>query len=194
MSTGIFLSIEESYVAEARESARSLLRAVNTVLEEAGQPAVVDSEKGPHVCEGRTGLDHMGAATLAQLGEIAGEERPHVNLLAINPYRLVYVPRPLEAPQVTPHRETLMGQEVNILLGSSIALRDELLKMATDLGIPLVAGSLADDTAQKIDDMEPLREGEDDWDLIENTRMAWLIMHEAAALSVAKDVVVSLAG
>jgi hypothetical protein len=87
-----------------------------------------------------------------------------------------------------------MGQEVNILLGSSIALRDELLKMATDLGIPLVAGSLADDTAQKIDDMEPLREGEDDWDLIENTRMAWLIMHEAAALSVAKDVVVSLAG
>lgn len=194
MSTGVFLSVQESYVPNAQSAALSLVAAVNEKLGELGQQPMEDPVKGPHVCEGRTGLDHIGSASLRKLGELAGEERAHVHLLALNPYRLVYAPRSFERPQVTRHREDLAGQTVNVLLGSSLHLRDELLGLAPDLGIPLEGGVLGDEVAKKIDDLEPLHEGESDWDLVEGTRVAWLILHEAALLSIERDVPISLAG
>ena len=194
MSTGVFLSVQESYVPDAQAAARSLVAAVNERLEELGQPLLLDPVTGPHVCEGRTGLDHVGSGTPRELGELAGDALAHAHLLAVNPYRLVYAPRPFEEPQVTRHRESIAGQEVNVLLGSSHRLRDELLALASTLGIPLEGGALGDAVAKKIDDLEPLHEGDEDWGRMESLRMAWLLMHEAALLSMAKGVPISLAG
>jgi hypothetical protein len=194
MSTGVFLGIGASYAPGYEAQARSLIAAVDAKLMELGELPIADPAKAPHVCDARIGLDAMGSGTLADLGERAGRGRPHAHLLAINPYRLVYVPRSWGAPQATSHRERIAGRDVQILLGSSIALQRDLLDLAPELGIPLSNGALADDVAKKIDDLEPLREGETDWDLVENTRVAWLLMHEAAALAIARDVPISLAG
>jgi hypothetical protein len=194
MSIGVFLTIEGSYVPSARGEAMELVRAVNAKLATLALEPIADASVGPSVCEGRTGLDHIGSATLAGLGELAGGGSPHLHLLHLNPYRLVYVPRPLDRPAVLDHHENLGGRETAILMGASAGLRDELLGLAPSLGIPLEGGALSDEVAKKIDDLRPLHEGEDDWHLIENTRSAWLLMHEAALLSIRKDVPISLAG
>jgi hypothetical protein len=144
-----------------------LVRAVNAKLATLALEPIADASVGPSVCEGRTGLDHIGSATLAGLGELAGGGSPHLHLLHLNPYRLVYVPRPLDRPAVLDHHENLGGRETAILMGASAGLRDELLGLAPSLGIPLEGGALSDEVAKKIDDLRPLHEGEDDWHLIE---------------------------
>ena len=194
MSTGLFLSIEESFIPEARSNALALVQAVNDVLTRLQLPPITDRPEGPHICTGRTGLDHIGSRTLAELGERGGDARNHVQLLSFNPYRLVYVPRRFAETQVTPYEECIAGQDVKILCGSSVLLLEQLLLMAPELGIPLSDGALGDDVASKIDMMNELRDGESDWELIENARVAWLILHEAALLSIGEDVPISLAG
>lgn len=86
--------------------------AVNRVLGKLSLTELEDPDEGPSVCEGRTSLDHHGSSVLAKLGEIAGDARPHCNLLAVNPYRLVYVPRMFDVPLVTDYVEAIAGREV----------------------------------------------------------------------------------
>lgn len=194
MSVGVFLSIHESYPDNYREYATSLLNAVNVVLSRLGHNPLIDSGKGPHVCEGRTSLDHIGGGSFRCVGELAGSERQHAHLLWVNPYRVVFAPASFDEPQATNHQECFGAQEIPVLLGSSPRLRDQLLSLAPEIGIPLENGVLTDEVAQKIDDMQPLHDGEDDWDLIENIRMGWLVMHEAALISIARQVPICLAG
>ncbi len=194
MSTGIFLSIQQSYVPEARQSALALLKAVNSKLGELNEKPIVDPVEGPHLCQGRTGLDHIGASSLVKLGKLAGKELGHIHMLSRNPYRLVYAPRRFDEPHLTAYTEMIAGQSVAILLGSSQLLLENLLAIAPRIGVPLHNGALGDQVARKIDDLEPLQDGEDDWELVENTRVAWLIMHEAAVQSLEKNVPICLAG
>ena len=143
---------------------------------------------------GRSGLDHHGGRSLARLGELAGARNPHLHLLALNPYRVVFVPRELRVPATTSHLEQIWDQTVAISVGSTLQLMAELLAVAPRLGIRLTDGALPDDVAQRIDDLEPLSPGESDVELIEDIRTAWLLMHEAAKLSIDLDVPLALAG
>jgi hypothetical protein len=193
MSTGVFLSIQESFIDTARDRALELVACIDRILATSGQRALRDPAEGPHVCTGRTGLDHIGSSSLVSLGEAAGPARAHAHLLCINPYRLVYIPRTLRVPQPTGARDMIAGRSIEVLVGASASLLAELQSLATDLGIPLAPDrSLADPIAKAIDDLEPLSPG--DAPALVELRVAWLLMHEAARLSIEHDVPISLAG
>jgi hypothetical protein len=200
VSVGVFFGIRHSFISEAQEQGRRLHAAVNDVLTRNKLRPVDDPEDDPDPrggdagAVGRSGLDHHGARSLARLGELAGEASPHLHLLALNPYRVVFVPRQLRLPATTKHLERIWDQTVAISVGSTQQLLAELLSLAPRLGIELANGALPDDVARRIDDLEPLSPGESDTELIENTRTAWLLMHEAARLSIDLDVALALAG
>lgn len=191
MSTGFFLSIRESYVAEEATNATLLLSAINASLNDIGQPAITDGPGAPHVCEGRTSDTNIHRSALAKVGEFAGDRFPHLGLLATNPHRVVYAPREFEAPLETAHEESIAGRPTRIRLGSTQALYRELLAIAPELGIPLESGRLSDRIAHRIDGLESL--SDDDDELVEKTRVAWLMMHEAAMLSLDREVPIALA-
>jgi hypothetical protein len=200
VSVGFFFGIRHSFIPEAHDQARRLHEAVNDVLASNGLPPVDDPEEDPDPrggeagALGRSGLDHHGSRALAHLGQLAGRSHPHLHLLAVNPYRVVFVPRDLRAPATTSHREQIWDRTVAINVGSSRRLLAELLDMAAGLGIPLSNGTLPDDVARRIGDFEPLSPGESDVQLIEDTRTAWLLLHEVARLSIDLDVPLCLAG
>jgi len=192
MSTGFFLSIRESYVVEDAATAVSLLTAINARLSDVGQPAIADGPDAPHVCEGRTSDTNIHRHTLAKVGALAGDRFPHLGLLASHPHRVVYAPREFADPLETSHEESIAGRPTRIRLGSTHALYRELLALAPELGIPLDSGRLSDRVAHLIDGLESLSE-EDDDELVEKTRVAWLMMHEAAMLSLDRQVPIALA-
>jgi hypothetical protein len=133
---------------------------------------------------------------VARLGEMAEAalDSKHAALLDINPYRLVFLPRDLDKPLYTEHTETIWGSEVGIIAGSVEGLLEELRELAPELGIPIDDGRLTDDIAGRIDRAEPLVDGEDDWDLVENGRTAWLAVYEAARLARDHGIALCLAG
>lgn len=192
MSTGFFLSIRESYVAEEATRAKSLLKAINASLSQVGQRAIADGPDAPHVCDGRTSDTNIHRSTLAKVGKLAGDRFPHLGLLATKPHRVVYAPREFADPLETAHEESIAGRPTRIRLGSSHALHRELLAIAPELGIPLDSGRLSDRVAHLIDGLESLSDDDDD-ELVEKIRVAWLMMHEAAMLSMDREVPIALA-
>ena len=75
MSTGVFLSIQESFIDTARDRALELVACIERALATSGQPALHDHAEGPHVCTGRTGLDHIGSSSLVSLGKALDRAR-----------------------------------------------------------------------------------------------------------------------
>jgi hypothetical protein len=198
MSTGIFLSIGDSFASDAKVEAVSLVTAVNGALQGLGLEAIRDRPQGESTFGMRVGTDAIGSSTLARLGLIAGDGRAHAGLLAKNPYRLVYVPRDFEEPQATHFSVAYLDQEADVMVGSSARLLGDLRGVAAELTIPLAGdGSLGDGTAKTIDEALPLEAGEDrleQWEALLNVRLAWLLLHEAALASLREDRPISLAG
>jgi len=144
---------------------------------------------------GRSSLDHHSASCLVAVAELEGGEpgAGHLSVISLNPYRMVFLPIPLDRPIITEHVETIARQEVGIWLCSSIGLLDAIRRAAPKLGIPLDDGVLSDAVAEQIDDFAPLYDG-DDCSLSEDERTAWLLLYEGARLSIAHGVALTLAG
>jgi hypothetical protein len=104
----------------------------------------------------------------------------------------------LKTPEATSHEEQVFWDAtkdapmdpVAIKVGSSMSLLDEVLDLAPALAIPLRNGKLIDGVAGNISSLEPLEEHEEDPELLEDLRPAWL--HEAARLSIELDVAMTL--
>jgi hypothetical protein len=199
MSVGCFLGIRASYIDEAQDVASAYVAAINAVLRANGLPEYSDPAHTPDVYDGglfgRSALDHHSASCLAELAEIAlgHQPAPHLGLLALNPYRVAFVPVGFEQPLLTHHAETIAGEQLQLWVGSAPRLVAELATTASLLGIPLDDGRLSDETARKINDFAPLYEG-DDRSLSEDERTAWLVLYEGARLAVQHGVALSLAG
>ena len=201
MSVGFFVGIANSYTDDAQNDANALIDAINRELAERELEPYEEANISAdayykHNKLGRSSLDHHSAKMIARLGEMAAEQFDAVDagLLDVNPYRLVFVPRPLDEPLYTDHTETIWGSDVGIIAGSLDGLLDDLRRLAPQLGIPLDDGELTDEIAGRIDRAEPLVDGEDDWDLVENGRTAWLAVYEAARIAHDNDIALCLAG
>jgi hypothetical protein len=101
-------------------------------------------------------------------------------------------PPTLCPPAPTEYYERIGGEDTQIWVGSLPRLLTELKQLAGQLGIPLVNGELADETASAINGFEPLRNG--DSVLIEDERTAWLALYEGARLALEHRVALTLAG
>lgn len=201
MSVGFFVGIANSYTDDAQDDANALIESINRELAERKvepyeEANVLADAFYKHNKLGRSSLDHHSAKMIAKLGEMAAEQfgATDAGLLDINPYRLVFVPRELDEPLYTDHTETIWGSEVGIIAGSLDGLLEDLRRLAPTLGIPLDDGEITDQTAGRIDRAEPLVAGEDDWDLVENGRTAWLAVYEAARIARQNDIALCLAG
>jgi hypothetical protein len=144
--------------------------AVNEVLARHELPQIAAEER--HVALGRSKLDHHGARALAELAERGGKGRRHLfQMVAFA--ALVYVPRDLRVPTSV----TLRGAHgmYSLHVGSSRYLLAELVDLAPALGISLDQGVLSDGTARQINDE------------CDTLATAWLLLHEAARLSIDLD-------
>lgn len=198
MSVGFFMGVCSSYINEAQDAAQSLLKGINRGLSKLNLPEYIDPTHPPDVYVkhlfGRSALDHHGASLLIEIGELAEEHNlgPHLVLVAANPYRVVFLPYDFPEPFDTTHQELLASDYYPVWAGSSQRLLGELLKAAPHLGIPLASGELPDAVADKINEFEPLFEG--DSDAGAESRSAWLVLHEGARLAAKHNVALSLAG
>lgn len=199
MSVGFFMGIVPSYTDEAKDAGAAFVAAINVELTRRGLPSYVDPPAPPNVYVGplfgRSALDHHGARCLVAIAEAATEHResPNLALLKSNPYRVAFLPADFEVPIETQYRERISGNHVPIWVGSAPRLLRELRDVAPQLGITLVAGALADETAATINEFGPLYPG-DPRDLAEDERTAWLVAFEGARLAVEHGVALSLAG
>ena len=193
------MGIVASYVEEAEDSARELIAAINTRLQEQNLPLYSEPDELPDVYVndvfGRSELDHHSAGCFVQLANLAEEHnsaRQHLAILA-NPYRVVFLPQVFDEPFETGYKEQIFGDLLEVWAGSAPRLLAELTELAPHLGIPLENGVLTDDVAAKINEFELLTE-DDDGELSEDERTAWLALYEGARLAVENKVALSLAG
>jgi hypothetical protein len=199
MSVGFFMGIRESYIEEAADSAQAYIDAANRALAQIDAPPYVENPQPPDVYVdslfGRSALDHDSARLLGQLGETARNDlgAEHLALLAHNPYRVAFLPVDFPTPLMTGFHENLFGKQHPIAVGSSLVLLREALRVAEMLNIPLLEGQLTDSVAAKINDYQPLFDG-DEIDPIAEQRTTWLLVHEGAWLSVKHNIALSLAG
>lgn len=199
MSVGFFLGIHASYIDEAQDAAESYLDAINSALNTIGLDNYADPDIPPIVYNdglfGRSALDHHSARCLIEFAEraTADGKSPHLGLLAVNPYRVAFVPECFDSPLPTGCAESIGGDMVQIWVGSAPQLLAELAAAAQFLEIPLEQGDLEDVVARKINDFAGLYEG-DDCSLAEDERTAWLVLYEGARLAVRHGVALSLAG
>lgn len=203
MSVGLFLGIAGSYVDEAQGVARAHVDAINQALMRAGLPRYVEPPGVPDPSEGgrfgRSALDHDTARGLVALAMLGGAHGigPHLALLEHNPSRVAFVPQDFPTPLPLEHTERLHGRAVRLLVGSAPALHRELVQLAPRLGIPLHARGpesvLDADTVERINDLEPLYDG-DDLELAEGERTTWLLLFEGTRLALVHAVALSLAG
>lgn len=201
MSVGFFLGIAHSYSDQAQHDAADLIEAINRGLSERGLAAYEDPDVPldafhQHERLGRSSLDHHSAKMIARLGEMAAEsfDATWAELLDVNPYRLVFLPRELDEPIFTDHTEEIWGSDVGIIAGSLDGLLEDLRQLAPELDIPIDGDRLSDHTAARIDRADPLLDSEDDEDLVNNGRTAWLAVYEAARVARENDVALCLAG
>lgn len=199
MSVGLFMGIVPSYTEEAEVSARELIAAINSRLQEQNLPLFSEPDEPPDVYVddvfGRSELDHHSASCFIELADLAEQHksaRQHLAILA-NPYRAVFLPQNFGEPFETGYREEIFGDLLEVWAGSAPKLLDELTELAPHLGIPLNNGVLTDDIAIKINEFELLTE-DDDGELSEDERTAWLALYEGARLAVENKVALSLAG
>lgn len=199
MSVGFFMGIHASYTEEAQASATNYIKSINQALKQAKLPQYVEPAESPDVYNdglfGRSALDHHGAGALMELAEMASERlnAPHLELLTKNPYRVAYLPYDSATPLLTDHTERIFNKVVDLWVGSTPRLLEELIELAPLLGIPLRSGELSDETAEQINDVAPLEEGDDSKNA-EDERSAWLLLFEGARLAVQHQVALSLAG
>ena len=199
MSVGLFMGIVPSYTEEAEDSARELLAAINSRLQEQNLPLYSEPDEPPDVYVddifGRSELDHHSAGCFVELADLAEQHnstRQHLAILA-NPYRAVFLPQDLGEPFETGYKEEIFGDLLEVWAGSAPKLLDELTELAQYLGIPLENGVLSDEVAAKINEFELLTE-DDDGELSEDERTAWLALYEGARLAFENKVALSLAG
>ena len=116
--------------------------------------------------------------------------KSHLGLLAVNPYRVAFLPADFPAPLRTEHEEPLGGVPHLIWFGSAPRLLKELRDVAWKLKIPLGEnGELSDEIVDKLNDGEPLSEGDDT-----SRQSAWFQLHEGALAAVKHGMALSLAG
>lgn len=199
MSVGLFMGIVPSYTEDAENSARELVAAINSRLQEQTLPLYSEPDEPPDVYAdymfGRSELDHHIANYFVRLAEIAEERnsaRQHLAIL-INPYRVVFLPQDFRNPFETGYNEEIFGDLLEVWAGSAQRLLNELTELAPHLGIPLENGVLSDEIASKINEFELLTE-EDDGELAEDERTAWLALYEGARLAIENNIALSLAG
>jgi hypothetical protein len=200
MSVGCFVGpIRSSYIDEAQESAQVFVDCINRTLTRNGLPNYKESECAPDVYHddlfGRSTLDHHSASCLLKLAEVAmhNGHAPHFGLLALNPYRVAFLPIDFNEPLISGYWERIWDTEVEIWIGSVPRLFAELVVLAPVHGIRLVGRQLPDEIAQKINDFAALYDG-DDCSLSEDHRTAWLLLYEGARLAAQHSVALSLAG
>ena len=193
------MGIVPSYTEEAEDSARELIAAINSRLQEQNLPLYFEPDESPDVYVddvfGRSELDHHSASRFVELAEIAEEHNPSRHHLAIlaNPYRAVFLPQDFSEPFETGYEEEIFGDLLEVWAGSAAKLLEELTELAPHLGIPLENGILTDNVAVKINEFELLTE-DDDGELSEDERTAWLALYEGARLAVENKVALSIAG
>lgn len=200
MSTGLFLSIKESYSEESQNSAENLIDEINLILELKGIPKYLDPIKSPDIYNGnffgKSGLDHHSSNVLFKLGVLANDKirSKHLKLLSLNPYRVVFLPFDFKNPFQTNHKELFWNQEeAKINVGSSNQLLNELKELATEFGISPNNQDIFNQQINNINDLIPFNE-KDTPEVIEDYRSAWLLMFEGARLSIENKVALSLAG
>ena len=193
------MGIVPSYVEEAEDSARELISAINFRLQEQNLPLYSEPNEPPDVYVddvfGRSELDHHSSNCFMQLAEIAEEHnspRQHLAILA-NPYRAVFLPQDFSEPFETGYKEEIFDELMEVWAGSAPKLLEQLIELAPHLGIPLKNGFVSDEVAAKINEFELLSD-DDDGELAEDERTAWLALYEGARLAVENNVAVLLAG
>lgn len=199
MSVGLFMGIVPSYSEEAEDSARQLIAAINSRLRERNLPLYTEQSEPPDVYVddvfGRSELDHHSASCFAELADLAEQHhsaRQHLAILT-NPYRAVFLPQDFGEPFKTGYKEEIFGGSLEVWAGSAPKLLGELTELAPHLGIPLDNSVLTDEIAAKVNEFELLTE-DDDGELSEDERTAWLALYEGARLAVENKVALSLAG
>jgi len=199
MSVGLFMGIVPSYVEESEDSGRKLIEAINSRLKKLNLPLYSESDEVPDVyiddSFGRSELDHHSASCFMQLADLAEENDLRKRHLAIltNPYRVVFLPQDFSEPFETDYKEEIFDEPIEVWAGSAPKLLEELVELASHLGIPLENGILSDEVATKINEFELLSEN-DDGELAEDERTAWLAIYEGARLAVENKIALSLAG
>jgi hypothetical protein len=185
MAIEVYLGIRAAYVDT--RAAEAMLDSVGRALASMKLKPIEDPDPAPALGEiSRTKITVHTAAELQNLGDYAGEDRPHAQLLHSHPYRLVYVPRGFRMPLELDRQEDLGKKKLKVALGSSIALLRELSSFATDIDIPLTREGKLDDAEAKKWGTPPT--GEDEPDI----RHVWLTMLEAARLSTERDLPICL--
>jgi len=199
MSTGLFMGVRSSYVDGAEAKAEAFLDAINRALTQRGATPYLDPPEAPNVYKGhlfgRSELDHHTSRVLSEISNLGTQssENPNLALIRDNPYRVAFVPADFAPPASTAYYEQIGGADTQIWVGSLPRLLTELKQLAVQLGIPLVNGELADETASAINQFESLRNG-DSVKLIEDERTAWLALYEGARLAIEHRVALTLAG
>jgi hypothetical protein len=199
MSTGLFMGVRSSYIDGAEASAEAFLAAINRALTHRGAASYLDPPEAPNVYNGhlfgRSELDHHTSRVLSEIARVGTQSRENPNLALIrdNPYRVAFVPADFAPPTPTEYYEQIGDEDTQIWVGSLPRLLTELKHLAGQLGIPLVNGELADETASAINEFKPFRNG-DSVELIEDERTAWLALYEGARLAVEHRVALTLAG
>ena len=195
----MFMGIRGSYTEDSRGLADTLVKAINEILVANGFAAYIDPDPPPNVyighMFGRSALDHHSSRVLIEVADRGTQLKKSANLALVrdNPYRVVFVPAKLRKPYETEYQERIAGNMVAIWVGSLDGLLEELVWLASDLGIPVEDGGISDQTAMAINDYQPFREG-DSMEIIEDFRTAWLALHEGARLAKEAGVALTLAG
>lgn len=200
MSTGFFMGIRQSYIPEAKEDAENYINAINKVLSENQIGEYVENNNIPDVYEngffGKSGLDHHSSSCLAEFAEYAETKinSEHLKLVKLNPYRVAFIPIDFEFPFATDLKETFWRNNiVNLNVGSSIKLMEELIEISKHLGIEFHYGNLIKEQVDKINELEPFDIAEKE-NLTEDFRSPWLVLYEGARLSIENKIALSLAG
>lgn len=193
------MGIVPSYVDEAEGDARDLIRAINDRLASLGLDEYREPSEPPDVYNGflfgRSELDHHSASAfqaLASLSEEKGLALNHLSLLSY-PFRVVFLPTVIDEPFQSDHEDEIWGEMTKVWVGSAPGLLADLMKLGPILGILLSENRLSDSDAAKINDFEPLFE-DDDCELAETERTAWLALYEGARMSSENKIALCLAG
>ncbi|MFW9995562.1 MAG: hypothetical protein ACFFD4_26225 [Candidatus Odinarchaeota archaeon] len=198
MTVGFFIGIRNSFTDEAQDDANAFLAAVTQSLLAAGYSGYSEPPVLPDVYVGykfgRSALDNIGGFSLGKLAGIGLEKYGvlHLSLIASAPLLVAFLPFDFGEPLETKYTCTdWYGNSEHVWIGSSQGLLRELLELAPDLGIPLNKGVLEDGTTELINDYQPLYKG-DTCEMAEDERVAWLVLHEGAKLSIEHGIALAL--
>lgn len=199
MYSGLFIGIKNSYAPESQVLAESYIKEINRTLSKKGLPLYEDGPFIPTINKnssiGRSCLAHYSSSCLRDFGEFAESQVKvkHLQLLKINPYRVVYLPIKLASFFTTNHKESIWGnEEVYLNVGSAYGLKNELEQLANRMGISVENELNFEEQIHQINQQKPLEEGEAA-DLNKDMRKCWLLMYEGARIAIEHHIALSLA-